>query len=147
MVRIHPIPLSRVKKMKYNMNIELPRPLLKRQRLALDNYQCTECGAKQNLTIHHRVPKKRGGLDTLGNTIIKCMGCHIKIHAEKKAGYHRNKKKLREIKVRLSKEELHPKQDIEALVLFFLWIMWIAEQNLELILSHPYAEHVRSWEV
>ena len=133
--------------MKYDMHEVLPRPLLKRQRLVLDNYQCTECGGKQNLTIHHRIPKKRGGLDTLENTIIKCWGCHVKIHAEKKIGYHRNKKKLREIKSRLTKEELHSKPDIEALILFFLWIVWISEQNLELILSHPYAKHVRSWEV
>jgi hypothetical protein len=133
--------------MKYDLNEELPRPLLKRMRLVLDYNQCTECGITQNLTIHHKIPKKRGGLDTLANTIIKCRGCHIEIHAETKMGYHRNKKKLREIKAQLTKEELHPKQDIEALILFFLWIVLIAEQNLELILSHPYAEHVRSWGV
>jgi hypothetical protein len=136
-----------VKNMKYNMYKELPRPVLKRMRLAFDNYQCTECGTKQNLTIHHRVPKKRGGPDTLANTIIKCRECHINIHFEKKMGYHRNKKKLRDIKARFTREELHPKQDMDALILFFLWLVWIAEQNLELILSHPYSEHVRSWEV
>jgi hypothetical protein len=130
-----------------NMNVELPRPLLKRMRLALDQNQCTECTTTKNLTLHHIVPKARGGPDTLKNTVIKCRACHIRIHAEEKIGYHRNKKKLREIKARLTKEDMHPKQDIEALILFFLWIMLIAEQNLDLILAHPYSQHVKSWEV
>jgi hypothetical protein len=133
--------------MKYDIHEELPRPLLKRMRLELDHNQCTECGMTQNLTIHHKVPKKKGGLDTLENTVIECRGCHLIIHATKKIGCHRNKKKLREIKAQLTKEEMHPKQDIEALILFFLWIVLIAEQNLELILAHPYSKHVRSWEV
>jgi hypothetical protein len=133
--------------MRYDMYEELPRPLLKRMRLELDHNQCTECTSTKSLTIHHKIPKARGGLDTLENTVIKCRGCHIRIHAEEKVGYHRNKKKLREIKAQLTREELNPKQDIEAVILFFLWIVLIAEQNLELILAHPYAQHVRSWEV
>ncbi len=134
-------------KMNYDLQEELPRPLLKRMRLELDYNQSTECGISQNLTIHHKIPKKRGGLDTLENTVIKCRGCHFKIHATKKIGYHRNKKKLREIKAQLTYEEMHPNLDVEALILFFLWIVLIAEQNLELILSHPYSKHVRSWKV
>ena len=133
--------------MRHDMHKELPRPLLKRMRLAYDGYQCTACKATQNLTIHHIVPKEIGGKDTLENTVIRCRACHIQLHAKMKTEMKRNKGRLKEIKAHLTAEELYPKQDIEAILLFFMWVMLICEQNLDSILNHPYAKHVRSWGV
>lgn len=132
--------------MRYDMNRELPGALLKRVRLAHDGHQCTACRATQNLTLHHIVPKEMGGKNTLENTVIRCRACHMQLHAKKKKPRRRSKRP-REIKSQLTEEQLHPKQDIEALILFFLWIMLICEQNLDHILKHPYAKHVKSWGV
>ena len=133
--------------MEHGMNKELPRPLLRMMRLTLDNNQCTACGISYDLTLHHIVPRQKRGKDTLENTVIKCRKCHNQIHTKKDNFIKRKQKKLKEIKALLTMEELHPEQDIEALILFFLWIVLITEQNLELILAHPYSKHVRSWQV
>jgi 5-methylcytosine-specific restriction endonuclease McrA len=52
------------------------------RRLALsrDNYQCTECGATQDLEVHHIVPRRLGGPDDPSNLITLCAACHSRLH-------------------------------------------------------------------
>lgn len=41
---------------------------------------CNECGSWRNLTIHHIIPKSRGGLNHRSNLICLCADCHKKEH-------------------------------------------------------------------
>jgi hypothetical protein len=50
---------------------------INRQRLfKRDNFQCTYCGTKKNLTIDHIIPKSRGGGNTWQNLITCCSSCN-----------------------------------------------------------------------
>lgn len=46
--------------------------------LERDNFRCVICGSaeKENLTIHHLIPKSAGGSDVLSNLITICVACH-----------------------------------------------------------------------
>lgn len=46
--------------------------------LERDNFRCVICGSteKENLTIHHLIPKSAGGNDALSNLITVCVACH-----------------------------------------------------------------------
>lgn len=52
--------------------------------MSRDNYQCQECGIKQNdidrqLDVHHIIPFKDGGTNRLDNLVTVCRSCHNKI--------------------------------------------------------------------
>ena len=53
---------------------------LRRDRLALDDHQCCNCGDTDDLQVHHVVPKSHGGVDELSNLRTLCAGCHNKTH-------------------------------------------------------------------
>lgn len=42
-----------------------------------DNYTCTYCGSKKNLTIDHIIPKSKGGKNTWDNLVTCCSSCNI----------------------------------------------------------------------
>ncbi len=43
--------------------------------------RCDSCGVtKEQLQIHHIIPSKMGGTNTLGNLQLLCQPCHLKIH-------------------------------------------------------------------
>ena len=47
--------------------------------------ECFVCGIDKNLTIHHFVPKSKGGaLHAKDNLLTTCRSCHDKIHAKPK---------------------------------------------------------------
>ena len=50
--------------------------------LSRDNDQCTECGATQDLEVHHIVPRRLGGPDEPSNLITLCAACHTRQHVE-----------------------------------------------------------------
>jgi len=55
---------------------------------------CQNCGSSKNLTVHHIIPKCRGGSNTPENCILLCRDCHRALHEGE--GYpHGNKKKRR----------------------------------------------------
>jgi 5-methylcytosine-specific restriction endonuclease McrA len=41
-----------------------------------DNYTCTYCATKENLTLDHVVPKSQGGRDSWENLITACQKCN-----------------------------------------------------------------------
>jgi len=41
-----------------------------------DNYKCANCGSSINLCVHHIVPVRNGGKDTLDNLVTVCNICH-----------------------------------------------------------------------
>ncbi len=41
--------------------------------------ECGNCGARENLVIHHIVPESVGGTNRLGNLACLCVSCHRKI--------------------------------------------------------------------
>jgi 5-methylcytosine-specific restriction endonuclease McrA len=41
-----------------------------------DNYMCSYCGAKENLTIDHIIPSSRGGKDIWDNLVSCCNRCN-----------------------------------------------------------------------
>jgi hypothetical protein len=57
------------------------------QTLERDSYQCQHCGKKDKLEIHHLIPRRKGGLDVLENTLTVCRKCHKTIEPCRKMGY------------------------------------------------------------
>lgn len=55
--------------------------------LIRDHYQCVECGSKENLNIHHVIPRKWGGNDIPSNLITLCRTCHSEKHIEYQTKY------------------------------------------------------------
>ena len=43
-----------------------------------DDYKCSYCNAKENLTIDHIIPSSRGGDNSWGNLTTSCMSCNSK---------------------------------------------------------------------
>jgi 5-methylcytosine-specific restriction endonuclease McrA len=43
-----------------------------------DDNQCVYCGAKNNLTIDHVIPKSQGGKDTWENLVTACQDCNAR---------------------------------------------------------------------
>lgn len=39
---------------------------------------CEDCGTKENLTVHHRMPKRNKGKNDFRNLEILCVNCHRK---------------------------------------------------------------------
>jgi HNH endonuclease len=45
-----------------------------------DEYKCVRCGNKENLHVHHIIPKEEGGKDVIKNLETLCQPCHIEEH-------------------------------------------------------------------
>jgi 5-methylcytosine-specific restriction endonuclease McrA len=54
--------------------------LLGNQVLERDGWRCQECGALENLQVHHLKPRSRLGDDAVTNLVTLCAVCHGKIH-------------------------------------------------------------------
>ena len=52
----------------------------KRYVKARDGYKCRNCGSTDELEVHHRKPKSKGGSDRPGNLITLCHECHTDYH-------------------------------------------------------------------
>lgn len=50
--------------------------LLRRSILQRDGWRCQNCGTRQQLDVHHIVPRSRGGADHERNLITLCRSCH-----------------------------------------------------------------------
>jgi len=46
---------------------------------ARDKGRCVSCGRKSRLTLHHIVPRSRGGVDEAMNLATLCVSCHDSI--------------------------------------------------------------------
>lgn len=45
------------------------------------NFKCKKCGSThKNLDLHHIVPRKKGGLNSINNLIPLCKQCHLTRH-------------------------------------------------------------------
>lgn len=42
--------------------------------------ECIECGTREDLNIHHIIPRSMGGTDSLGNFELLCSKCHRMAH-------------------------------------------------------------------
>jgi hypothetical protein len=131
----------------YDENEELDIRLLKKIRRQIDKDQCVDCGTPFNLTLHHILPRRKDGKDTIANTNMKCRECHDDFHKEEVIIRRMRRERLEEIKASFTYEELHPEIDMIAVIRFFLWIRLICEQNYELAKKHPYAKYVKDWGV
>lgn len=49
-----------------------------------DGERCVDCGATENLEVHHIIPRKYGGSDHPANLKTLCHNCHWKYHSGKK---------------------------------------------------------------
>ena len=52
--------------------------------LLRDRYKCKICQSKENLTVHHRVPRADGGSDEADNLETVCEKCHNIVELEYK---------------------------------------------------------------
>jgi 5-methylcytosine-specific restriction endonuclease McrA len=43
-----------------------------------DRFECQYCGAHEDLTFDHLVPRSRGGLTTWDNVVTACSTCNLK---------------------------------------------------------------------
>lgn len=53
---------------------------LRQEILARDGKQCANCGADENLEVHHVVPLSRGGTNKRTNLLTVCSRCHNHTH-------------------------------------------------------------------
>ena len=42
--------------------------------------KCRICGSNNHITVHHKLPKARGGKGTLENCVCWCRDCHRNYH-------------------------------------------------------------------
>jgi 5-methylcytosine-specific restriction endonuclease McrA len=71
------------KKKKPRKYFGLPYSEYKKLRIAIltrDNHQCTKCGRKSNLHLHHIIYRSKGGGNELDNLITLCRYCHKETH-------------------------------------------------------------------
>ena len=53
------------------------------QALERDGFICQECHErKEFMEVHHKIPRKMGGLDILDNLITLCRKCHFHLHGK-----------------------------------------------------------------
>jgi|GEM_PF-3828832 len=50
--------------------------LIREEVLRRDNHRCQKCGKTIKLIVHHKIPRKLGGMDTVDNLVILCTDCH-----------------------------------------------------------------------
>lgn len=43
------------------------------------HYECAVCGSKNNLTVHHVVPKRNNGMGDKANLVALCLPCHVEL--------------------------------------------------------------------
>jgi len=55
--------------------------------LKRDGHRCTQCGSKDDLEVHHRVPIAAGGTNAEDNLTTLCHTCHVAIHAEERRAH------------------------------------------------------------
>jgi len=63
-----------------SVNQNTPIHELRSKRLEKDGYECSNCGATNDLEVHHIVPNSRGGVNELSNLRTLCVDCHSKTH-------------------------------------------------------------------
>jgi HNH endonuclease len=51
--------------------------------LERDNYVCQNCFKEEANEIHHIIPRRKGGLDTLNNLTTFCRKCHCIIEPKR----------------------------------------------------------------
>jgi 5-methylcytosine-specific restriction endonuclease McrA len=71
--------LRKVKRIKLGRQVY--RRLMKRV-LERDGWRCQECGALENLQVHHRIKRSAQGDDALGNLVTLCAYCHMAEHGQ-----------------------------------------------------------------
>ena len=54
--------------------------MMRERVLRRDSWRCQECGAFENLHVHHMKPRSQLGGDTMDNLITLCADCHGKYH-------------------------------------------------------------------
>lgn len=67
------------KQPRFRLNRELYEAL-RNQVLARDNWRCQNCGASENLQVHHIQSRSKLGHDSPENLITLCADCHGKCH-------------------------------------------------------------------
>lgn len=69
-----------VEKRLYEKQFKINRKIV----LILDNYQCRECGSKDNLHVHHIIERCNGGTNDTDNLITLCKDCHKQRHRKQR---------------------------------------------------------------
>lgn len=75
---------------KYEQSRQIPKVIRERV-MERDNRQCTVCGKKEKLHLHHIKPFSEGGLHHEDNLVVLCPPCHTDVH-EGDRSYHVMKK-------------------------------------------------------
>lgn len=71
------LPWPSIVRLKNYASVPYKRVMLSRKNvLKRDQNTCQYCGAENNLTIDHVVPKSRGGRDTWENLVAACVSCN-----------------------------------------------------------------------
>jgi 5-methylcytosine-specific restriction endonuclease McrA len=63
---------------------------LTKQVLARDGWRCQNCGASDQLQIHHLNWRSRLGVDCIENLITLCANCHARLHRNVRAPHMRS---------------------------------------------------------
>ena len=56
--------------------------IIRQQVLGRDGWRCQECGAMENLEVHHIKRRSQLGDDMMQNLITLCVSCHGKCHGQ-----------------------------------------------------------------
>lgn len=56
------------------------KPETRQAVLERDGFCCAHCGDTEQLHIHHRLPRSKGGSDELPNLVTLCAQCHVNEH-------------------------------------------------------------------
>lgn len=62
--------------------VRRPSRLLRERLRRCSGYRCILCGSEENLSIHHLLPFRHGGITELDNLILLCERCHNIIEKE-----------------------------------------------------------------
>ncbi len=54
-----------------------------------DGHNCCDCGTREGLHVHHRIPRALGGSDEPANLVTLCAGCHAVRHPNLQASLAR----------------------------------------------------------
>ncbi len=71
------------KQPRIRLNPEAYKVLCK-QVLTRDSWRCQNCGASENLQVHHIQSRSKLGHDIFENLITLCAGCHEDLHRGRK---------------------------------------------------------------
>ena len=74
------VPVPSVVRLRYMVRVARRRQavLSRRAVFARDDHTCQYCGAKENLSIDHVMPRSRGGGDSWDNVTTACMRCNVR---------------------------------------------------------------------